>query len=170
MTSRTVSLPDEKAILQLTIEELRRTYDWLDSAYVRLKTKTLTFLGAGLAVLTFLYNGGNTFIPHETYGIIFYFGGLILLLSALALLLIALLPRHWEFSVEIPDIEAISFPSKKDFLENEQAYLEYIKNRYVTAYKMNISTYEANQKLLNLSFYPLVLGAIILTVLRMFGT
>lgn len=161
---------DRKAILRLTIEELRHTYDWVDGAFSRMRTKTLTFVGGGLATLTFLYAGGETFIPTQTYGKIFYFVGLGLLLGAIATLLNVLLRKmSKEFSIEEKDIEAIEFPSTKDFLENEEAYLKYVKDRYYFAYKMNVKVYEYCCKWQGRAFLPLLIGAIILAVLKIFG-
>lgn len=154
---------DKIEILEITIEEMRRVHDWLDQAYVRMKSRIITYLGGGLVALTFLYSGGDTFIPPQVYGKIFYFVGLGLVLGALIVLFIALLPRHWEFSIEDTDLEELSFVTKRD-------YVEYVKNRYMTSYKMNLNTYESNHKLLNRGFFPLIIGAIILTVLKIFGT
>ena len=152
---------DEKT-LETMIEELRRMNDWVDHAYQRVKTKTLTFLGGGLAVLTFLYSNGETFIPTETYGRIFYFCGLGAVLGAIIMLFAALLPRMWEFSIESKDIDTVEKYSGVE-------YLKYVKDRLFLTYRTNIETYDKNQRLLNRSFYPLVFGAIILVVLKIFG-
>lgn len=162
---------ERKAILTLAIEELRRTLDWVDSAFVRMRNKTLTFVGGGLATLTFLYANGNTFIPAQTYGRIFYFFGLGLLLAAIITLLTVLLkPMHTEFSIENDDIEAIAFPSAKDFLKSEEAYLMYTKERYYKAYTMNLRAYEYCCKWQQRAFLPLLIGGIILAVLKIFGS
>src|SRR3569623_2535011 len=117
--------------LEVMIEEYKRTHDWLDNAYDRIKVKTLTFLGGGLATLTFQYADGDTFIPPQTYGKIFYFGGLASMLAALVLLFMALLPRHWEFSIESKDIKRVEVYSHLE-------YLKYVRERYIVAYKMNL--------------------------------
>jgi len=166
-----VSLEDRKQILRLSIEEMRRTYDWLDGAFVRMKTKTLTFIGGGLATLTFLYADGDVFIPNQVNGKIFYFAALGLLLAAIAILLtIALKPYHWEFSIENKDMESVRFPTTKDFLASEEDYLLYVKERYYEAYSMNMRAYEYSIKWLSRAFLPLLIGAIMLTVLKIFGT
>jgi len=162
---------DRKAILRATIDELRHTFNWIDSAHTRMKTKALAFIGGGLATLTFLYADADIFLPPQTYGKIFYFVGLGLLLTSLVMLLsVSLKPAHWEFSIEDKDIEAVKFPSNKDFLANEEEYLLYLKERYYMAYKMNLSMYEYACKWLNRAFIPLLSGAIVLAVLKIFGT
>lgn len=161
---------DRKAMLIIAIEELRRTYDWVDGAFTRMRTKTLAFVGGGLAALTFLYADADTFIPKQTYGKIFYFIGLGLLLAGLITLLVVLLkPVSKEFSIEDKDIEAIHFPSPKDFLASEEAYLLYVKERYFTAYKFNLGVYAYCCKWQTRAFLPLLTGAIILAVLKIFG-
>lgn len=154
-------IPDE--ILEVTIDELRRTLDWLNAAYDTVKTKTLTFMGGGLALLTFLYANGDIFFPHETYGRIFYIIGFASVIGALIMLFFSMLPRIWEFSIDSNDLEDMNF-------EDKNHYLQYVKSNYMRAYKRNAKTYGKNHKVLNLSFFPLVLGAIILIVLKIFGT
>lgn len=153
-------------ILIITIDELRRTLDWLDNAYHRVKTKTLTFIGAGLAVLTFLYatgaESGDVFFPDEAYGRIFYLIGLGFVISSMIMLFVSMLPRRWEFTIDRGDLRDMNF-------EDKLHYLQYVKDNYLLAYETNLKTYEANHRILNLSFYPLVSGAIMLIVLKIFG-
>lgn len=153
-------LSDE--ILKLTIEELRRTLDWLDAAYSSVKTKTLTFIGGGLAVLTFLYASGDLFFPDEFYGRIFYVTGLGLMVSAIIMLFVSMWPRTWEFTIEGDDLDDMNF-------EDENHYLQYVKNNYMKAYRANSITYSKNHRILHMSFFPLVVGAIMLVVLKIFG-
>jgi len=157
----------EEKNLKVAVEELRRVYDWLCKSYGEQRTKTLAFIGASFTVLTFLYANGDTFIPSQTYGKIFYFAGLGLILLAIGYLFKAIQPKHWEFPTEHRDFEDQRF--YKEF-KSEKDYLEYVKNRYLYAYNLNVKVYEDKQKLLNNAFYVLVLGAIILIVLNLFKT
>jgi|GEM_PF-1498339 len=150
-------------ILEVTIDELRRTLDWLNTAYDTVKNKTLTFMGGGLALLVFLYTGGDIFFPNEIYGQIFYAIGLALVIGALVMLFFSLLPRVWEFSIDSKDLDDMNFVDKNH-------YLQYVKGNYMTAYRCNLKTYQKNHRVLNLSFFPLIIGAIILVVLKIFGT
>lgn len=154
-------IPD--GILEVSIEELRRTLDWLSASYDKIKAKTLTFMGGGLALMVFLYSSGDVFFPSELYGRIFYIIGFALVVSALVMLFASMLPRKWEFSIDSDDLEDLNFVDKEH-------YLQYVKNNYMYAYKCNLKTYEKNHKMLTLSFYPLIIGAIILVVLKTFGT
>lgn len=153
---------DEDEILNITIEELRRTLSWLDEAYNRVKTKTLTFIGAGLALLTFLYASGDIFFPAEAYGQIFYSIGLALIISAVIMLFASMWPRTWLFTVDAEDLDDMNF-------EDKTHYLQYVKDNYLKAYKANSTTYAKNHKILHMAFFPLVIGAIILVVLKIFG-
>lgn len=160
---------EDEDILELTIEELRGTSEWVNDAYQRIKAKTVLFLGGGLALLTFLYADGDTFIPPDTAGKIFYFCGLSLLVGALVALFASLWHRRWEFSITGDDIEKIGKEPRETFLVSRKAYLDYVMRQHLKAYKKNLITYESNHKLLNVAFYPLVIGAIILVVLNIFG-
>ncbi len=155
--------PISDETLGVTIEELRRTMDWLSSAYDTVKTKTLTYIGAGLALLTFLYANGDIFFPSETYGRIFYIIGFALIVSALVMLFVSMLPRSWEFSIDSDDLDDMNFVDTNH-------YLQYVKNNYMNAYRRNRRTYQKNHRILALSFFPLIIGAIILIVLKIFGT
>lgn len=149
--------------LETIISELQRVYDWLTAAYQQAKVRVLTFLGGGLAVMTFLYADGDTFIPKETYGQIIYFGAVGLVIGSLLLLFTALLSRRWEFTLESRDLPKLE---EKTRLE----YLKYLKKQYISAYEANSRTYEIVHKYLNRAFLPLLSGAILLIVLKIFGT
>jgi hypothetical protein len=156
--------PDAE-VLEIAVEEQRRVYDWLAGSYQQLRVKIITFLGGGLAVLTYLYTDigpGRLFIPQEGYGKIFYFSGLALIVVSLAGLLIALKPTHWEFPIELKDLENIKEKDRRE-------YLDYVNKRYLLCYNLNIVPYELKHKIFNGCFYPLVFGTIILVVLKIFG-
>jgi hypothetical protein len=157
--------PDEqKEILKIAIEEQRRVCDWITHNYDNVRNKILALLGGGLAALTFLYaSDGGLFIPEEVYGKIFYFSGLFLTLMALSTLIAALRPMPWEFTIEDKELNKI------DTVSSELEYLQYTKEKHMEAYKLNIHTYEYKQRLFNFSLYPLVFGAMILTVIKLFS-
>lgn len=157
-----VQPPLSDEMLEVTIDELRRAYDWVSHMYDKVKSKTLTFLGGGLALLIFLYSGGNLFFPSQVYGQIFYVIGLGLVVCSLVMLFVSTLPRTWLLTVDSKDMDDMNF-------EDDNHYLQYVKNNYMEAYKFNKNIYEKNGKMLNLSFFPLVIGAIILVVLKIFG-
>jgi hypothetical protein len=153
----------KKAVLRIAIDEQRLVAQKLHEDYYQMKTRILTYLGGGLAVLTFLYSRADgTFIPDETYGKIFYFAGLGMMVMAISLLLYALTPAEWEVPTENVKLELLEG-------DNDLEYLAYVKLRYVACYKTNIRAYTTKQKLLNTSFFPLIFGAIILVVLNIFG-
>jgi hypothetical protein len=156
----------DEEILIVAIEEQRRVYDWVSANLRHTRNKTVTYLGAGLAILTFLYSHPNkygaTFIPPQTYGKVFYFAGLGLVLLALALLAIALKTVKWEFPTEDKDLKSLKHNSRL-------SYLKYVKERYRLCYKINTKYCEDKHALLNMAFPALLLGAIILAVLNLFG-
>ena len=160
MVSPNNNNPPEE-VLEIAIAEQRRVYDHLCESYQHVKIKILTFLGGGLALLTFLYSDGTTFIPPQVYGRIFYFIGLTLLVSALIMLFVAIRPTYWEVPTESVDLRKLDYDSPKD-------YLNYVKERYLICWDINRKAFQTKQKLLDFAFYPLIFGAIILVVLKIF--
>ena len=158
-----IETPDE--VLEIAIEEQRRVYDLLFSYWNQLRVKIFTFLGGGLTAMTFLYANTQSqdqlFIPGETYGKILYFAALGFAVFGLVALFLAIKPIHWEFPTERHDLESLRHPTK-------HAYLQYVKDRYLTCYDMNVKGYDYKQRLFNLGLYPLIFGVIILIVLKLF--
>jgi hypothetical protein len=157
--------PQYERILKTAIDEQRHVYDWSVDNYRQVRNKTTVYLGAGLATLAFLYThpnkNGVTFIPFETYGKIFYFLGLGLLLASLSLLAINLKSVMWEFPTEDKVLEKLKFDS---YLE----YLEYIKEKYRECYRKNIKHCEDKHRILHITLPMLITGGIILAVLNIF--
>lgn len=149
-------------VIELAIDELRRIYDSLNHNYDQVKIKILTFLGGGFALLSFLYAGGDLFIPNEPHGRIFYFAGLALILTAMVILFYALRPCTWYFPTEFKDLRKLDYKDKNSFLL-------YVKEEYLDSLIRNGESYELKQRLLNTATYQLIIGAIILVVLNQFG-
>lgn len=153
-------LPPE--VLFLAIEEIRRTNDWLTHAYDTVKSRSLTLIGGALGLLVFLYASNGIFFPKEVYGQILYIIGLGLMIFALGLLFLATVGRHWEFSLESRDLEKMDF---KDY----DHFLAYVKERSLYAYRCNKSAYDKAQMLSAMALKPLLAGAIILIVMKIFA-
>jgi hypothetical protein len=175
LVAQEIAITQEPSIevLRTAVEEQRRFHDELTSSFRSLRTKILSFIGAILALLAFLYasaadagknvpTADRLFIPDELYGLIFYFVGLACLLYALARLVHGAKPDvQWNVPFE-----------HKDYLElkesDERLYLEKLKNEYVSCGQMNITVHEKKSEAIADSFYPLLIGAILLVVLRYF--
>lgn len=154
--------------LELAIEEQRRDYDVLHSLHEGVKVKNITFLAAALALLGYLYTGnkGNLkeklFIPSQAYGVVFYVAGALLLLGAVAGLITALVRIHpWQ--------TAYDNEQEDDIMNNYEKYLRYMKKRYLKVSRNNGSSYENRRKLLNNSFWALLVGGTILLLIKTFG-
>lgn len=151
----------QKSVNKIAVDELRRSCDTLNHSVDQLRSKTLAFIAAAFAVLTYLYSGGNLFIPSELYGKVFYFIGLGALLSAVVIFLMGLRPYQWNLTTEIKALKNI--PQK-----GEDEYLEYVKDQYVECYEKNSFVYENKHSSFNFGFILLVAGAFILIVIRTF--
>lgn len=100
------SSKDREGVLELALEELRIIYARLDVSQATIKLRVLTFLGAGLALLSYLFSTrGDLFIPSERYGKVFYFIGLGLIISAISMLLHALRPGFWAVPIADKDTQ-----------------------------------------------------------------
>ena len=165
-----------KEVLRIAIEEQRRFHDELTSSFRGLRLKILTFIGGILALLAFLYanppapTNGHTklttqqrlFIPHALYGQIFYVMGFGLLIFALAKLIHGARPNSlWYVPFETDDYESLN--------ENDETkYLVSLKDEYVKCMKANKEEHATKSNALRDAFYPLLIGAIMLIVLRYF--
>lgn len=163
-----------KEVLKIAVDEQRRFHDELTSSFRGMRAKTLYFIGATLALLTFLYAGASSskgmhisvkerlFIPDELYGLIFYFTGLALVLYALAKLVHGAKPdAKWTVPFEQEDLLTLDETDERRFLEN-------LKNEYVKTTIANLEIHTKKSVALKDAFYPLLVGAILLVVLRYF--
>lgn len=161
-------------VLRIAVEEQRRFHDELTSSFRGLRNKTLSFIGATLALLTFLYagasssDGGNLttaerlFIPHELYGLIFYFVGLSCIIYALGKLVHGAKPDAvWSVPLEQRDYANL-------IEDDERRFLQKLKDEYVAKTEENLQVHAKKSEALKDSFYPLLVGAILLVVLRYF--
>lgn len=157
--------------LQLGIEEQRRDHDSLERMYEQVKTKNVTFLAGALGLLGYLYgsvgNGGSSlrqklFVPEAPYGVVIYWLAFSLFISAIVMLLYsAFKSRPWSTAYDDEQEDCIA--------EDYESYLKYMKKRYLRASKINGSSYSKKHTLLDISFLPLLSGAIILLLLKSFG-
>ena len=162
----------DKESIRLYIEEQRRYHDELTHSFSVQKTRIYAYIGAILAVLAFLYSGAldenktttreKLFIPDELYGQVFYAFGLFLLLYALGKLVQGARPNSiWTVALQSKDYKKVESKS-------EGEYLVELKDYYEDARSSNIVQYSEKHEALRDSFYPMLLGAIILVVLRYF--
>lgn len=161
---------DKNAVTRY-IEEQRRFHDELTDSFKSLRGKITTYIGLILAFLAFLYAGAlddskptqeRLFIPEELYGKIFYAAGLFLLLYALGKLIYGARPNSvWTVAFQSNDCDAIEEMTESEYLIKQ-------KNDYENARKDNILVHAKKHEAVKDSFYPLLLGAILLIVLRYF--
>lgn len=157
--------------LKAYIKEQQRFHDELTSSFHKISTKITTYIGATLALLVFLYSRAlddtkptleRLFIPDELYGKLFYFLGLFLVLYALMRLVHGSRPGGtWSVAYSSADLNAIETTSNED-------YLVKLKNDYNDARVENLKEHTKKYEALRDAFYPLLLGATIMIVLRYF--
>ena len=161
-SSETLNSSDRQAVLELTLEEMRIIYGRLDLSNDTLKVRILTFLGAGLALLSYLYGGGNLFIPQEQYGRVLYFIGLGLVISSISILLNCIRPSWWSVPIETRLTKILRHKNKLELLET-------LVEEYVESMSSNIIGYERKTKHMHSAFFQLLCGGILLLVIKSIG-
>lgn len=161
----------DKETLRLYIHEQSRFHDELTSSSNGAKTKIATYIGTILALFAFLYAGAldptktvlqRLFIPDELYGKIFYAIGLFFLLFALGKLIHGARPNgFWSVGYQSSDLIDVESMSETD-------YLIKLKNNNDEARASNIDQYNKKFVALKDAFFPMLIGAIIMIVLRYF--
>jgi hypothetical protein len=152
------------AAKEIQLSELRIIYDRLDNDHGTSKTRTITFLAAGLALMSYLYAGGpeELFIPSEPYGRVFYFLGLGLVTAGLSFLLFSLRAHSWSVPIESKINKLGRYRSKAEVLD-------LLIEEYQESMNGNIGKYERKVGFNSTGFFLLLLGAILLLVIKNIG-
>ena len=127
-------------ILKSTLAEQQRFHDELTNSFDDTKNRIVVYIGAILAILTFLYSGAidtskgvreRLFIPEELYGIIFYFFGLTCILYVFFVLVCAMkMDTQWEVYTDTSDRRIIG---SIDNRLTKREYLQEMVNGYEDA-------------------------------------
>jgi hypothetical protein len=172
-----VTKKDEIAIsiLLTALDEQRRFHDEVTNSFDNIKGKMVLYIGAMLAVLTFLYSGAldetksmreRLFIPVELYGMLFYFFGLACIIYALFILIRAMrTDTQWEVYTDTAERRIIGGIDEK--LEQRE-YLQEMVDGYESATNKNLKAHGIKSVAIKNAFFPMIGGAIILVVLRFF--
>jgi hypothetical protein len=163
------------AILHVALDEQRRFHDELTRSFDVIKSKIVYYIGAILATMTFLYSGAldehkstleKLFIPNELYGMLFYFFGVICLLYSLAVLAKGMRPDiRWNVYTEATEQRVVG---GVDTSLSEREYLQDMVDGYESYTNTNLESHNKKSEATRAAFFPMVMGAIILTVLRLF--
>lgn len=172
-----VAKKDEIAIsiLLTALDEQRRFHDEITKSFDNIKSKIVLYIGAMLAVLTFLYSSAldenksmrdRLFIPTELYGMLFYFFGLACMIYALFVLIRAMrTDTQWEVYTETAERRIVgSVDNKLD----QREYLQEMVDGYEVATNKNLGAHGIKAVAIRTAFSPMIGGAIILVVLRFF--
>lgn len=161
----------DKKALKKYIDEQDKWHNELTTANNGAKAKIMTYIGVILGLLVFLYSSAldakkdyleRLFIPDELYGRIFYSVGLFLLLFALGKLIHGARPNgEWHVGYKSSDSKRVEGMS-------EEEYLIKLKNDNDKARECNMNAYNKRWTTIKDSFYPMLIGAIIMVVLRYF--
>lgn len=166
---------DRVNILQTALDEQRRFHDEITSSFDKLKSRTVYYIGAILATLTFLYAGAldpnkttrqRLFIPDELYGMLFYFFGVACIIYALFTLTKGARPdSQWNVYSDSTEQRVVG---GVDNSMSEEEYLQSLVDGYESHTEMNLRVHDRNSEAMRSAFFPMLIGGIILVVLRFF--
>lgn len=155
---------DYHRLLELTIDELRRLYDFMDRTYDGLRTKALALLAGEVAILTFLFasDGRRNPILANPSDYIFLGIGVTALILAFLTFLWILQPVQWEHPPESRDLRDL----KDRYDNNSTRYLESLKNHYLDVIPSCNSKITKKSGGFVRAIYLLVVGIVIVAVLK----
>lgn len=151
-------------LLCLGLDELRRYYDKISNDYDRVRTKVLTLFGGALVLLSFLYAGGDLFIPEAVYGKIFYVVGLAALVVGVIILAWATRPGIWAIPGELKEASRLTSRYK-----DKEEYLEYLRLEYIEGITFCKAKLAAKVQMLDLGGTLVFFGGIMLLIIKYFG-
>jgi hypothetical protein len=145
---------------KLELAELRRLYDRINIDYNTLRTRILTLLGGEVIAISFIF-GGDNFLPAQTYGKVFYFSGIGLLMLATAFLFLGSSPVTWLAPFELD--EAKKMP---EGYETPEKLHKFIKDEYIESIEHCMEKQAEKARYFTWALRTLFAGVIILLILK----
>ncbi len=157
----------EAQLLSVTVDELRRHYDYVCTGFNHLRTKALALLGGEVAIVTFLFSADSNaaFIPKVVYGAVFLLIGIALMTTAFLLFLWVLSPATWHH----PPETKLTRKLNKNFNSDPNEFMEYLKDEYNEIIERCIAKTGARATKFNIGLYSLAFGTVILIMLKYGG-
>ena len=150
--------------LKFRIEELRRVDDQLNATFDQLRFKSLAMIAGELALSPFIFSTDRLHIPHEYYGCIFFFLGILFYVVSFGLLLWTIAATDWT----TPGDGRSSGEIKVDY-PTLLKYLEWIVEDYLKVIGNNSPLVGKRARRFNWSLYLLAVGGIMLLVIKFGG-
>lgn len=162
-------IDNEKELLSLGIDELRRLYDSVGATFNHLRSKALAMLVAEIAIITFLFasDDTNTFTNVKIiYGLVFLLIGIVCLIGAFAAFIGTLWGvRDWEHPPETSSFKDI----KSNFNNSPVELLRTLKDDYVRIIPNCIRAHNSRTKLFQRGVYMLSAGIFIVLMIKYGG-
>lgn len=166
---------DATRILRIALEEQRLFHQELTGAFETQRNRIVYYIGAILAVLTFIYSGAldtskstqqKLFIPEELYGMLFYFFAVACIVYALFILVKGMHPNEkWTIFTDTTEQKVLGGVDPK---MSERDYLQAMVDGYEQATNDNLRAHARKSQATRAAFFPMLIGAILLVVLRFF--
>jgi hypothetical protein len=148
-------------VLRIQLEEWHRKYDAIDTAYDRVRSRSVALLSIQIALAGFFISQLNHLIKHELYGQVFLvFGAILFIYSAYLTFMNYRANSGWSSPMWDLEIE------KMNNSKNTEEALNVLLKDYKYSYDCNLSIHEPAAKRLNLSLFVFIGAVIILVVLN----
>jgi hypothetical protein len=155
---------DEKELLTLAIDELRRHYDNVNDSFNHLRTKALALLVGEVAIITFIFSSPGLVMPKIVYGIIFLATGVALLIISFVLFLAVLSSASW---CHPPDTNITKRLQK--FFDSPVEFLIYMKDDYEDCIVKCIGIVGIRSSRFMWAVYAFSIGTLMLVVIKYGG-
>jgi len=159
---------DQKELLALGIDELRRLYDMVAGSLDNLRAKALALLVAEIAIVTFLFtnNRGNFTSIKIIYGIVFLLIGIACLAGSFFTFLRVISPiKDWEHPPETKDLKNMY----KSFDSSPKKFLETLKDDYIRIIPSCIGVLDTKSRRFSQGVYLLSAGVFIVLLIKYGG-
>jgi len=157
-----VSESDETEFLTVVIPHLQHLYDSMSQSLDNVRTRSLTFLGGEIAIISFLFTTGSFSNAQGILNIAFLCLGVVLLLTAFFLLLWILQPSSWGYPPDTKDTRDLT----DRFCGSKLKYLRYMKSEYEEFIRCGVKAINLRSALFAWAIRALSAGILILLVLK----
>lgn len=159
--------PNKAAILKAAVEEQRHFYHCISNTFDQLRIKALTLIAGEVAIITFLFVGGEEGSKISLTRI----DVIILFAVAVGCLLVAFGLLLWTISTVIWK-QAHGYMSSEEILKkykSEQDFLHYLNNDYANINMHNANVIAPKLKRFNWIVYLLSAGAVLILLIKYGG-
>ncbi len=139
-------------------------YEQISNTYDQLRVKAVALIAGEVALVAFIFTTSKLTIPVEYYGRIFFFTGIVSLITSFGFLFWTISALDWKMPTDLFDSDEIirKYPTEKEFLK-------YVHHEYVISISHCLPRVDKRAKRFNWTLYLLAASAIVLLVIKFGG-